>query len=196
MFENIQFEPSNFMAGLVVGLVLAFLFKLSALKKLGLKLDKIGLDLGVEGFESDKQHQGNAISFRDVSGTVGDVVSGNLDKSVKASNFYKNLQSSIARIVGERRGLMRRKKEIFRWESNDANFISELKALNQNSVDNCTQKWIEQCLQNPDCQRQIQEVINLAQKSGWEPVRIDFDNHDNGVHINLEFEQELILKIA
>jgi hypothetical protein len=128
MFENIQFEPSNFMAGLIVGLVLAFLFKLSALKKLGLKLDKIGLDLGVEGFEPDKKQQGNAISVSDVSGTIGDVVVGNLDKSVKTSNFYKNLQSSIAKIVGERRGIIRRKTESFHWVSM-ANRIEPVSAI-------------------------------------------------------------------
>jgi hypothetical protein len=82
------------------------------------------------------------------------------------------------------------------WESKDTDFISELKAISQNNTENWTQRWIEQCLQNPDCQHQIQEVIDLAQKNGWEPVRINFDNHGNGIYVNLELEQELILKIA
>ena len=63
------------------------------LKKLDIKLNKIGIDLGVEGFEPE---QPTGVRIGDVSGQVhGDIVG--WDKNT--SNFFDKLEKSVQNIV-------------------------------------------------------------------------------------------------
>ena len=54
-----QFDPTNFILGAVVGSVITFLLRLHALKSLQLDIKKLGVGLGVEGFQEQPQAPGN-----------------------------------------------------------------------------------------------------------------------------------------
>jgi hypothetical protein len=188
MFDNYHFDLANVLVGILVGFVVAFLIRMSALKKLDLKLNKIGLDLGIDGFEPEQRA---GVRTGDISGQVhGDIVGG--DKTVSTSNFFDKLQTSVQQVVGGGRGIRQRRRHSFRWESRDSAFTSQLKDIARSHRDDWTREWIDHCLSHPDCRRLIRQEIERCRTDGWQPVAIDFDNHGDGVHVNLESESEYV----
>lgn len=186
MFDSYQFDLANVLVGILVGFVAAFLIRLSALKSLDLKLNKIGMDLGIEGFEPQGQ---SGVRIGDIAGQVhGDIVG--RDKSV--SNFFDKLQTSMQRVLGSRTGIRQRRTRRFQWQSDDPNFTLRLNAISRSYRDNWTQEWIDLCLSHTSCKQRIYEEIQKCRAEGWEPVFIDFDNHGSGIHVNLDVERELV----
>jgi hypothetical protein len=106
------------------------LLRLRALKTLALKLNQIGVELGVEGFEPERQHRG--IQVGDVSGQVGDIATGNIDKSV--SNFQRNLGKVFQGASQPR--LQIKQTDSVHIESRDATFAERLKEIQMTHEEN------------------------------------------------------------
>jgi hypothetical protein len=84
-----EFHITSFLIGLVVGLTIAFLLKLKSLKSLDLNLKKLGIGLGVQGFEEQDRP---GVSIRDVSGDIsGDIAGRDVNKN---SSLYKNINAA------------------------------------------------------------------------------------------------------
>lgn len=178
--ENFTFDVANFLVGMLVGVVVTFLLKLNSLKTLGLKLDKIGLDLGVEGFE--KESTGNAVSVN-AGGNVGDVAGGNIDKSINNSKFYQNLKQvleagsqSLTKIV---------RPERIQIVSEDAMFAEKLDNISRQD-DDWFETYINECLSNPSFKNQIVKKIQDIESKGWSVETMNFDNIRGGLHINFD----------
>jgi hypothetical protein len=104
---TMQVDPTSLLIGAIVGAVVAFILRLHVLKKLDLKLDKLGIGLGVEGF--DKEEPRSGVNIGDVQGGIsGDIAGRDMHKS---SNFYKMLQAAA------REALVRTDRS---WRSNAA----------------------------------------------------------------------------
>ena len=178
--ENFTFDVANFLIGMLVGVVVAFLLKLNSLKTLGLKLDKIGLDLGVEGFE--KESTGNAVSVN-AGGNVGDVAGGNIDKSINNSKFYQNLKQVLAAGNQNRTKIVR--PERTRIISEDPMFGERLDKISRQN-DDWFETYIGECLSNLSFKSQIARKIQEIESNGWHVETMNFDNVPGGLHINFE----------
>lgn len=178
--ENFTFDIGNFLVGLLTGVVLAFISKLNSLKTLGLKLDKIGLDLGVEGFEKDSS--GNSVSVNS-GGNVGDVAGGNIDKSVNNSKFYQNLKQVLAGGNQSNAKIVRPKQ--IKIVSDDPVFAERLDNLSRENED-WFERYISECLSNDKFKSQIIKKIKEIELNGWNVETMNFDNIPGGLHINFE----------
>jgi peptidoglycan hydrolase CwlO-like protein len=96
--------------GAVIGIVFAFLTRVFALKSMSMQLKKLGIALGIEGYEPSK----TGVSFNDVKdSTIGDVAGGNIDKSTyyaDKSTYYApttlrqevtNISEKLEKTVGD-----------------------------------------------------------------------------------------------
>ncbi|HJW85875.1 MAG TPA: hypothetical protein VJ440_04505, partial [Candidatus Brocadiaceae bacterium] len=106
------------------------------------------------------------------------------------SNFFDKLEKSVQNIVAGHTAIRQRRTFSFRWVSTDPVFVGRLKSLPRQGSDNWTQTWIETCTKNTECRGHIREEIQKCRSEGWEPVFIGFDNHGDGIHVNLECEKE------
>jgi hypothetical protein len=88
-----QFDATNFILGAVLGTVMTFLLRLHALKSLQLDIKKLGVGLGVEGFE--EKVSGN--QKIDVSGSNNKVAGRDLiEKLDKLHTDFAEIQQSIS----------------------------------------------------------------------------------------------------
>jgi hypothetical protein len=89
------FEPWSFILGCLAGLVAAFLFKLHGLKKLDLSIKKLGVGLGVEGFE-EPAPAGQSIS---VTGNQNKVAGRDLIEKVEQLHTdFAEIRQSLSQI--------------------------------------------------------------------------------------------------
>jgi hypothetical protein len=178
-----QFELQSFLIGLAAGLALMALLRLRALKTLALKLNQIGVELGVEGFEPERQHRG--IQVGDVSGQVGDIATGNIDKSV--SNFHRNLKKVFQ---GASQPLLRVKRtDSVRVESRDTAFAERLKEIQQARAEDWFDTCVTECLARSELRRPLDEAIKDWERRGWTIETLSFDNHGAGLHVNAELSR-------
>lgn len=201
------FGPINLRAvGIVLIAVLASLLAIA-------KLDNLTAAMGILGaiagylFGAEAKESPNAdtstgvnasgaqvgdnarIAGRDINDTVHNIermlgdIQGLTNTTIQSMQL---LSKTVAKVP-----LLQRRTERFRWESSNPSFVAELKSLSRSGIENWSQRWIEMCLEQAACQAQIREVIENGSHSGWEPREINFDNHGEGIHVNLEFAREL-----
>jgi len=78
--------------------------------------------------------------------------------------------------------------ERFRLETDDTIFLSRLKDI-QNSYDDWTWKWMEECIKYPEFNRRLKDKIDEVENDGWTVASMNFDNTSKGIHINMELEK-------
>jgi hypothetical protein len=179
-----EFNLSSLLIGVVIGALVAFLLKLNSLRRLELNLKKLGVFLGVEGFEEQPT---SGVRIGDIGGDVsGDIAGGDI---VKSSNFYRNLQQVIAGSINRR--LKMRRLEHLQFKSDDSDFAAYLERLRErNRNKDWFPLWIQACLNRPEIKRQIDQKLNSFRKDGWDPVLLGLDNIPGGIHLNVELERD------
>lgn len=88
--------------GAVIGAVFAYLTRISALKLLSLRLDKLGIALGVEGFDRKESNKAG-VSLNNINGSqVGDIAVGStIDKSTNLRQFISNIDEKLEKSTDE-----------------------------------------------------------------------------------------------
>lgn len=164
--------------GGVVGLAAGFLFRLHSLKALNLKLTKIGVDLGLEGFEEKSE----GVRIGDISGQAGDIAGRDIDKS---SRFFRNLRQAITQ-SSPISGLTLTKSITLHCRSENPVFIKTLEDIQQ-SDDDWFPRYIDACLSHPEFQSLLSAKISEIKATGWTPVRINsVDNIREGMMYKID----------
>ncbi|EIZ1008235.1 hypothetical protein ACVF5D_004413 [Vibrio vulnificus] len=189
--EDIQLDTVSVIVGFVVGIVIASLLKLHSLKSLGVKVDKIGLDLGIEGFEKENTTSGNNISI--TGGNIGgDFSGGDMDKSIKDSKFYNNIKQMLPR--GDNAAIhVENPKKTFSAKliSSDSSFRKTLDELSIGGQDDWFPKYIDLCFSNDIIISQIKAEIEKIESLNWVVMSIVLDNIPGGLHINFNAGKKL-----
>jgi hypothetical protein len=179
-----DFNLTSFLLGSVLGAAVAFMLRVQALKSLSLKLDQLGVGLGIEGFE-DKQTS-SSLTIGDVEGGIrGDLAGRDINKGT--SNFYNNLRKALS--ANPRRRLRLIRSEHLQIRSNDHQFIEELRQIERKG-DGWFGRYVDLCMENPEIQSAIHRKIQEIQNTAWEPVSLQFDNISEGIRVNIEIEQD------
>jgi hypothetical protein len=183
------FDLASLLVGLLLGAVGAFLLRLHALKRLSLDIRRIGITLGVEGFEEPVPETGG-LRVGNISGsTVGDMAGGDIDKSrheIDRSNRLSNVLQAIA----QDRGVMIVRYESFDVRTSDPTFRDSFKAKEEHAdwADR-DRIWLEHCFDHPDIRQQVDTKVGGLQKDGWRVRMVDFDGLTEGIHIRLELQK-------
>ncbi|MBB1094515.1 hypothetical protein HUU61_24930 [Rhodopseudomonas palustris] len=202
-----QIDWTSFMIGTVVGLTVAFLFKLHTLKRLDLMLKKVGIQLGVEGFEEKNPPSG--VSIGDISGTAGDIAGRDIDKSIgknvdqkidkminKNSQFYQTVQQAAkeatkqvlqgAGAEGMEGGnpILQRTIRI-ESRSSDARLLSTLQSI-QGRGDQWFDKYASAYFSSEDFRSGIDQLQRDIAQDGWYISIIrPIDNINNGLLVEV-----------
>jgi hypothetical protein len=180
--EALHIDFASLGIGVLIGFISSILMKLKSLKNLGLKLDRIGLDLGVEGFDS--LPSGNSITNSTVS-AGSDVVLGN--KHSDSSKFYQNLNKIVQSSI--------KQEEKFFYSS----FSEEIVIANQELREKITQirsgrmnlkDYTSAFFENREFLEIIKEKVSEFKVAGWAVEGITFDNTFGGIHINFKVKRE------
>ncbi|WLQ13317.1 hypothetical protein O5O45_26700 [Hahella aquimaris] len=180
--DAFTFDAANFLIGILVGAVASLFLKLNSLKTLGLKLDKIGLDLGVEGFENESARNSISINFDGNNSSFGDVTTGNIDKSVVNSKFYRNIKHVLT--AGSQRIAKILRQERIEIISDDLIFRERLDSIPRK--DDWFQKYINECLSSTSFRNQIIQRMQQFEANGWNVETMNFDNTKGGLVIIFE----------
>jgi hypothetical protein len=69
----------------------------------------------------------------------------------------------------------------------DTAFVDELKERQRGKADfDAWRDWIQPCLSQRDVVRGLEKELERIQHDGWRPERIDYDNHNSGLFIQIE----------
>jgi len=172
----------------ILGAIACYLFGAEAKEPSGTP-SSIGVDAADARFGDNAK-----VAGRDINETVNNIERMLGDLQGLTSATIQNLQ-----LLNEKRSqlpLIQRRTERFRWESGNPSFVAELKSLSRSGIENWTQRWIEMCLEQPECMAMIRQIAATGSRSGWTPVEINFDNHGDGVHVNMEFQREFPLQAS
>lgn len=182
-----QFDIASFAIGCVVGLVAAAMMKLNALKDLSLKLNQIGVDLGISGFEPKN---GSTQTIGPVSGTGNEVNQAGRDIN-KTSNLYKTVQAALQEASGgSSTGVRIARTERVQLKKDDPQFAKRLEDIRKSNSEEWFPLWIEACLADPELKRQLDATIQRLRNDGWVPRVIGCDNIPGGLHVNLDVERD------
>ena len=145
---------------------------------------------GFTGVSADSAQFGDnaRVAGRDINETVHKIEKMLGDMQNVSNATVENLQ-----VLSDRANtppLVQRQTEGIRWETQDPDFLAGLQALARSRIDNWTQHWIDRCIAQPECLNAIESVIEVRSRIGWKPTEIGFDNHGDGLHINVTFERE------
>ena len=103
---SVQIDPTSLGIGAVAGLALGFLLRLHALKRMDLMLKRIGVELGVEGYEEKPPPSGvtmgnveggisGNVAGRDIDNSIGKKVDQKIDRLInKGSTIYQTVQQA------------------------------------------------------------------------------------------------------
>jgi len=88
-------DPTSLLIGAIIGAVAGFLIKLSALRSLNLKIEKLGIALGVEGFAPPPPPApAHSLQTGNISNMAGDLVAGNQHKNISHGDSVSNSNSN------------------------------------------------------------------------------------------------------
>lgn len=169
----------------ILGAIAGYLFGAEAKESGG-----TGSSVGVDA--TDARFGDNArVAGRDINETINNIERMLGDLQGLTSATIQNLQMLNDRT--SKLPLLQRRAERFHWESGDPAFVAQLKSLSRSGIENWTQRWIDMCLEQPDCMTMIRQVAAAGSRSGWTPANISFDNHGDGIHVEIEFQREFPL---
>ena len=148
------------------------------MRRLDINLQKIGLSLGVEGFEEKATSSVKVDAAGDVT---GDVAGRDINK-----NQYQSIRNSLAALSQP----VQRLRDSVQICSTDTALIEKLNQLDR-SNGNWFPEWCDVCLKNSEIQSQLQNRIKHWESQGWRTVAIDCDNIRDGIHVNLELTKPI-----
>ncbi|NNV55024.1 hypothetical protein [Limnovirga soli] len=96
------------------------------------------------------------------------------------SNINQNSNSNIPLI---------KKLERITLETYDLRFLSHLRELQENSDEDWTWQWMDECIRYPEIHSQLTTKIKSLESEGWKVATLNFDNTTKGIHINMELEK-------
>ena len=188
-----EFDIYSLGIGIVLGLALAFIFRLHVLKRLDLKIDKIGVGLGVEGFEEKEKPPG--VSIGDVSGEIsGDIAGRDINKN---SNFYQTIEAATRDAVAKTMGRPDFDAPLlqisYRFESrtNEPSLQAELK-----NIDTRDKKWFEKYIEtycnSSQFSSDIADEMSRLRNDGWNLNNVRaVDNIINGMLFEITASKSL-----
>lgn len=100
-------------------------------------------------------------------------------------NQYPTIEQKLDSIYLQSQKPLIQKTERLRLETEDELFLNKLRTI-QESNDDWTWKWIEECLKYTEFQEQINQKIEKLENNGWKVISMGFDNTGRGIHINFE----------
>jgi hypothetical protein len=212
-----QIDWTSFALGAVAGLVLAFLLKLHALKHLDLMLRRIGIELGIEGFEEKKAPFGSGVSVGDISGTAGDIAGRDIDKSIGKrvdkkidrmvnhnSSIYQAVQKAASdatkqallgldsdEVSGREGSTLFQRTFKFEFRTDDSGLLSTLQRIRR-SNNGGFEHYVDACLSSPEFRQQIQDFCYDLTGRGWQVSLIrPVDNIENGLLVDVVAYQSM-----
>ncbi|NJK54216.1 MAG: hypothetical protein HC936_18160 [Leptolyngbyaceae cyanobacterium SU_3_3] len=215
-----QIDWTSFALGAVAGLVLAFLFKLRDLKRLDLMLKRIGIELGVEGFEDKRTPSGSGVSLGDISGTAGDIAGRDIDKSIgkrvdqkidrmisRNSSIYQAVQKAASdatkqallgldagEVNGGEGGTLFQQTFKFEFRTEDSGLLSTLQRI-QGSNNRWFERYTDACSSSPEFRQQIQDFCYDLMRRGWQASLIrPVDNIQNGLLVEIVAYKSMVLR--
>jgi hypothetical protein len=186
---TMQVDPTSLLIGAIVGAVVAFILRLHVLKKLDLKLDKLGIGLGIEGF--DKEEPRSGVNIGDVQGGIsGDIAGRDMHKN---SNFYKMLQAATreALVRTDRPGgLMLQRSVRIESRTDDPSLVSQLTEIQRSQG-----KWIDDYyalyMSTEQFRGDIGQRVQELKEKGWRVSTVrPLDNIRDGLLAELIAEKE------
>jgi hypothetical protein len=171
------FDLASLLVGLLIGAVAAFLLRLQALKRLSLDIKKIGLNLGVEGFEEKPSGPHFGGNF------TGDFAGRDMTKDQRS---YKNTNDLYSILADDHRAKIIRSDHL-RATDDSPSFKRGLERLSKG--EELSRDWIEYSLQNSHIQQQIDTKLSQLERDGWKVRALRFDNISDGVAVGFEIER-------
>jgi hypothetical protein len=189
-----QLDINSLLVGIVIGAAIAFITKMATLKSLSLKLDKLGIGLGVEGF--DKKELPAGVTIGDISGsTTGDIAGRDVNKN---SYMYQAMQAAAreaARIV-----LVESKSKtpdqaklqmVIRFDAK----IQQDEIVKSKSIPTRQfrgNEYYSEYFSSPSLLREIEQKEKELAKHGWKLTTIrPIDTTGNGLLLELVAEKSL-----
>jgi hypothetical protein len=169
---------SSFAIGAIAGAVFLAILRLHVLKKLDVKLDKLGIGLGIEGFEKPAERSG--VTVGNISGSsIGDIVGG--DK--KTNNYYKNIQAAVQQAIAKRNGVsaidLHRPLRLS-LTTNDPDLLASLRQAQ--SSGRSFEEYCRVYMESDAFARDLQAASEEAKRNGWEIKTVKpVDNLNNGL---------------
>ncbi|MEF8727528.1 MAG: hypothetical protein V5B34_04880 [Accumulibacter sp.] len=182
-----NFDLVNFLLGSLTGLILTSLLRLHALKELRLKLNKIGVDLGIEGFDAPAVPNPPSQSIGNVSGQGNEINQAGRDIN-KTSNLFKTVQAAAAAAIakGEHQSgtSFQLQTRLSHYTQNPE--LSERLSQVQRSGDNWFEKYCSAYLQDSEFQRAVREEANRLRNQGWSVSTVrPVDNLNGGLLVEI-----------
>jgi hypothetical protein len=167
----------------IIGAVIAFLLRFQTLKKLSVDLRRIGLSLGVEGFDE------KPVGFH-VGGDVGGDVAGRaIDKRQRHLDQSTNIQNALR--AG--RATIIKSSNSIRIKSSNPAFQKKLADIQKKGGD-WTRVWINACLKEPSIREGIGTRMSELKHNRWTIKSVVFDNDTDGLSTNFEIEKPFDLE--
>lgn len=169
---------ASFAIGAVAGAVFLAILRLHVLKKLDVKLDKLGIGLGIEGFEKPAEPSG--VTVGNISGSsIGDIVGG--DKNT--SNYYRNIQAAVQQaIAGRDSGAAIDLHRPLRLSltTDDPQLLASLRQVQ--SSGRSFEEYCRVYMESDAFARDLQAASEEAKRYGWEIQSVrPVDNLNNGL---------------
>lgn len=178
----------QFGAGALFGLFVGLLLRLRSLKSLDLKLNQIGLDLGIQGFQTPS---GEGSILNTNKGNIGGDFVGR-DKTTTNQSFYDKLQKYVS-ASGRSNGQATARATLM-VHTRDTEFSKTLRDI-QRSNDDWSYKYFDACLKRTEFLDPMRAKIAELKANGWETRELSFDNHSsndmNGLHVSFHVARTL-----
>lgn len=128
------------------------------------------------------------VAGRDINETVNKIekMLGDVQSMTNATVQNLQLLNNAAKF-----SLKRKRRESIRWEHPSPSLRRQLEELSKSRTDSWSQDWIDLCLNDESCLAAIRQFIQINGESGWRAADIDFDNTQDGLHVNFTFERDI-----
>ncbi len=181
---ELHFDIASFLFGCVAGLVFASLLRLKALKELRLKLDKIGVDLGIEGFSETKSSDAPTQTIGLVSGNGNEINQAGRDIN-KTSNLYKTVQAAAAAAIakdGTQAPSVFQINTRFSHYTQNPSFQAQLSNIQRSGDNNWFEKYCASYMSDAGFQSDLAQEVNRLQRAGWHVASVrPVDNLNQGL---------------
>lgn len=180
---ELHFDLASFLLGSVAGFVLMSILRLRALKELRLKLEAIGVDLGIQGFGEPEPANPPSQSIGNVSGQGNEINQAGRDIN-KTSNLYKTVQAAAAAALSNDGAPDRTVFQIntrFSHRTENQRLQAQLSSI-QRSGDNWFEKYCASYMADTGFQSDLANETHRLQREGWHVASVrPVDNLDQGL---------------
>ena len=175
-----EIDINSLLIGLVIGATIAFIIRITALKSLNLKLEKLGIGLGIEGFP-EKESEASGVSTGNIIGsTVGDIAGRD---NIKTSNFFKRIMAAANAGAAARGPLLRLSEHVNIKFSDSPEGREAAEAARRTG----SQK---EFFPTEPSQRILRPYIEKYQDGGWRVAAVKFsDTGTDGFYVEFQLER-------